>query len=366
MEVSSVLNLPAALDNYADIKLPAHFNNDFVHGLDNTPLTNPTTDAGATLGRVLFYDTALSANQTIACASCHLQKNAFSDVKLKSAGFAGGETKRNSMPIIEARYYRPGHFFWDERAATLEDQVLKPIQDTVEMGMTLPALVTRLGGLSYYPQLFKRAFGDEQITSERISRALAQFARSIVSYRSRFDEGVAATGGVGSPFPNYTQEENAGRALFLGRAGCAACHLDAGPPTGGPPPNQAIFLILRATNNGLDATSDTDAGVGGVTGLAADMGRFKSPSLRNVALTAPYMHDGRFATLAEVVEHYNSGVKAHPNLDPRLRTTPTGTPRRLNLTPTESAALVAFLKTLTDEPLLTDAKYSNPFRSAQK
>jgi cytochrome c peroxidase len=367
IEVSSVLSLPAALDNYARIQLPAHFNNDFVRGLDSTPVTNPITDAGATLGRVLFYDTALSANQTISCASCHLQKSAFSDVKGTSTGFAGGQTGRNSMPIIEARYYRPGRFFWDERAATLEDQVLRPIQDSVEMGMTLPALVTRLSAQPYYAPLFKRAFGDEQITAERISLALAQFARSILSYRSRFDVGLAAAGTVAAPFSNLTPEENQGRALFFGRAGCATCHVDSGPPTGAPPANQAVFLILRATNNGLDATSDGgDLGVGGITGLPQDIGRFKSPSLRNIALTAPYMHDGRFATLDEVVEHYNSGVKAHRNLDNRLRVQNGTEPRRLNLTTAEKASLVAFLKTLTDEALLADPKYSNPFRSQQK
>lgn len=363
-EVTSVLNLPATAENYANIQLPAHFRSDFLRTVDNTPFNNPITDAGATLGRVLFYDKALSASQTVACASCHPQDHAFSDVTVRSLGFAGGMTKRNSMPVSEARYYRPGHFFWDERAATLEEQVLKPIQDTTEMGMTLPGLTSRLAGLSYYKPLFQSAFGDPEVTSDRIARALAQFARSIVSYRSRFDQGMAQAGDITAPFPTFSQQENQGKGLFLGRAGCAACHLDAGPPQAGPRPNQAIFLIFRATNNGLDAsTTDGDPGVGGVTSASTQLGVFKSPSLRNVALTAPYMHDGRFATLEEVVEHYNSGVKPHPNLDPRLRVSPTGAiePRRLNLTPAESASLVAFLKTLTDEELLKDGRYSDPF-----
>jgi cytochrome c peroxidase len=363
-EVSSVLSLPATPDNYANIQLPVHFRSDFLRTVDNTPFDNPITDAGATLGRVLFYDKALSASQTVACASCHAQDHGFSDTNVRSLGFAGGMTRRNSMPVSEARYYRPGHFFWDERAATLEEQVLKPIQDSTEMGMTLPALTSRLGGLPYYKPLFQSAFGDPEVTSDRIARALAQFARSIVSYRSRFDAGLAQAGDITAPFPAFTQQENQGKALFLGRGGCAACHLDSGPPQPGARLNQAIFLIFRATNNGLDASlTDGDTGVGGVTGAQNQLGLFKSPSLRNVALTAPYMHDGRFATLDEVVEHYNSGVKPHPNLDPRLRVSPTGAvePRRLNLTPAEAASLVAFLKTLTDESLLKDSKYSDPF-----
>ncbi|MFO0575671.1 MAG: cytochrome c peroxidase [Polyangia bacterium] len=365
-EVTSVLDLPATAQNYANIQLPAHFNRDFLRTVDNTPFDNPITDAGATLGRVLFYDKALSASQTVACASCHPQDHAFSDTTVRSLGFAGGLTKRNSMPVSEARYYRPGHFFWDERAATLEEQVLKPIQDSTEMGMTLPGLTSRLATLSYYQPLFQSAFGDPAVTSDRIARALAQFARSIVSYRSRFDAGMVQTGDITAPFPTFTPQENQGKGLFLGRAGCAACHLDAGPPQPGVRPNQAIFLIFRATNNGLDAsTTDGDPGVGGITSASTQLGVFKSPSLRNVALTAPYMHDGRFATLEEVVEHYNSGVKPHPNLDPRLRVSPTGAiePRRLNLTPAESASLVAFLKTLTDEELLKDGRYSDPFLS---
>jgi cytochrome c peroxidase len=326
--VTDVLNLPDTPDNYANPNLPAHFRSAYVRASDNTPANNPLTDAGATLGRVLFYDPLLSQNRTIACASCHAQDRGFGDPAAFSTGFAGGLTGRNAMPMIDSRYYRNGRFFWDQRAATLEEQVVGPIQNAVEMGMTLPDVVSRVQAASYYPSLFERAFGDSQVSSDRIAKALAQFARSIVSYRSRFDAGLAQAGDIQPSFANFTPQENQGKALFLGRAGCAACHLDSGPPQPGTRPNQAAFFIEIATNNGLDAAVDVgDDGVGDVSGRAADKGRFKSPSLRNIAVTGPYMHDGRFTTLTQVVDHYNTGVQAHPNLDGRLRVPGTATAR---------------------------------------
>lgn len=360
-EVADVLDLPDDPFDYTDT-LPAHFQTAFVRGLDNTPGDNGITDDGATLGRVLFYDTTLSANDTVACASCHDQSTAFTDPARFSTGFDGGLTGRNSMPVMEARFYRNGRFFWDERAATLEEQVLLPIQNEVEMGLTLDELVERVAGRPYYGYLFEQAFGDPDVTSERIALALAQFSRAIVSYRSRYDVGLAEAGDIALPFPSFTAEENLGKDLFLGRGGCAVCHLEAGPPGPGPRPNQAIFLIDIPTNNGLDATTNVDDnGRGDVTDLPQDAGRFKSPSLRNVALGAPYMHDGRFSTLEQVVRHYSTGVQAHPNLDPRLRA-PGGAPRRLDLTDDEVAALVAFLETLTDEALLVDERFADPFK----
>ena len=366
----SPLDLPAIPFDYNPVLPPALTNPD-AQAHDNTPMNNPTTNDGATLGRVLFYDKTLSANDTIACASCHQQAHAFTDPNQFSEGFAGGFTGRNSMSLMDARFYRNGHFFWDERAQTLEDQVLMPIQNEVEMGLTLEELVQRVQSKAYYAELFQKAFGDSEVTSERISRALAQFVRAIVSYQSRYDEGLAQAGNPGAPFPNFTTEENQGKALFLGPAGCARCHLDAGPPPQppGPPPNQAIFFIDLAVNNGLDQGLATDdPGVGGITGNSQDDGKFKSPSLRNTAMTAPYMHDGRFKTLDEVVEHYNSGVKMHPNLDPRLfdpNVMPPmqPQPRRLNLTVQQKAALVAFLGTLTDEEVLKDPKFADPFKN---
>ena len=358
-EVTDALDLPFPPFNYADPNLPPHFAVQAVQAQDNTPPDNPVTDDGATLGRVLFHDTALSANDTIACASCHIQSLGFTDDAQFSVGFEGGETGRNSMSIANAGYYASGRFFWDERAATLEEQVLMPIQDEVEMGLTLDELVDNVSAQPYYPELFERAFGDPDVTSDRIARALAQYVRAIVSYRSRYDEGLVAAGSVADDFPNFTAEENLGKALFMGPQGnCGICHLATlgpPPPPGTPPANQAVFMLTEPANNGLDAETSADEGAGA--------GAFKSPSLRNVALSGPYMHDGRFESLEEVVEHYVSGVQDHPDLDPRLRQGAGQPPQQLGLSAGDSAALVAFLHTLTDEAVLEDPKYADPFRN---
>lgn len=364
-DVLDTLDLPWPPYDY-DPVLPAHWQTPGVGQLDDTPANNPITNAGATLGRVLFHDTVLSANETVACASCHMQSDGFSDPARFSAGFEGGLTGRNSMGLSDARFYAPGHFFWDERADTLEDQVLMPIQNEVEMGLTLDELVERVQAQPYYPELFARAFGDATIDSERISFALAQYVRSIVSYRAPYDEGIAAAGNPGADFPNYSAQQNEGKAIFFGPAGrCAPCHVGQPgppPPPGAPLPNTAVFLMTAPANNGLDLGPTTDDnGVGDVQDDPMLDGVFKSPSLRNVERTAPYMHDGRFDTLEQVVEHYDSGVQAHPNLDPRLRA-PGGQPQRLNLSDAQKAALVAFLRTLSDDALRDDVRFSDPFR----
>ncbi len=364
--------LPDTLLDY-DHDLPAQFRTQFVNGLDNTPANNPITNAGATLGRVLFWDRRLSKNASVACGSCHAPESGFADNAPQSEGFAGEHTRRNSMPLINVRWYGREAMFWDERAATLEQQVLMPIQDGAEMGLTLDELVERVAATDYYAPLFEAAFGDSTVSSERISLALAQFVRSIASYRSRWDEGVAAVDGdIALDFPNFSAEENRGKQLFFGqhdantRGLCGTCHLQANPLAFAPPgpgpdlDNTAIFFQVAPSNNGL--LDDSDDGLGETTGLDQDLGKFKSSSLRNVALTAPYMHDGRFASLEEVVEHYNSGVEAHPNLDPALRDPQQGGgPLRLGLDAGDQAALVAFMHTLTDETLATDERWSDPF-----
>lgn len=346
--LAQTLNLPANSFNYANILLPGHFLDNQLQQEDNTPNNNPITNAGATLGRVLFYDTKLSANNTVSCASCHVQANGFSDPNTLSIGFEGGLTGRNSMGLSNAKFYQNGRFFWDERAATLEDQVLMPIQDEVEMGLTLDELVSKVAAEEYYEILFTRAFGDATVTSDRISRAMAQFIRSMVSYESRFDQGMAQVNNPGQNFPNFTPSENLGKNLFFSnRTRCNDCH-DTNAMVGDAP-----------RNNGLDAIL-TDFGVGGVTGNNNDNGEFKVGSLRNIELTAPYMHDGRFETLGEVIDHYDDGVQNSPDLDNRLRVQG-GQVRRLNLTPAERQALIDFLLTLTDNNFITDEKYSDPF-----
>jgi cytochrome c peroxidase len=359
----SVLNLPATPFDYASLNLPSHFTTNAggplptsINGTDNTPTTNPITNDGATLGRVLFYDKKLSANGTIACASCHKQDKGFSDDAILSLGFNGGTTGRHSMTLINARFYQRGRFFWDERATTLEEQVLMPFQDPVEMGMTLEQVVSKVQEQTYYPELFQKAFGSTEITSDKISKALAQFVRSIVSFSSKYDQGRAMVASPGVNFPNFTTEENTGKNIFFqtipnGGGACFGCHTTEAFISANPGPQ----------NNGLDLNSTTDLGAGSVFTNPIFVGRFKTTSLRNIELTAPYMHDGRFATLEQVVEHYNSGIKAHPTLSPAL-TDANGNPVQLNLTSSEKAALVAFLKTLTDNSVSTETKWSNPFK----
>lgn len=348
--------LPAQAFLYADadVPLPAHDTKPNatlgnVARTDNTPAANPITNAGAALGRVLFYDQALSANNTVSCASCHRQQFGFSDPNRLSAGFSGGQTRRHSMSLANARYYLRGRFFWDERAATLEQQVLMPIQDSVEMGLTLTQLVSKVAAEDYYPALFQAAFGTPEITADRIARALAQFVRAMVSTSSRLDQAFNANGTLN--LAALTPQERQGLRLFGGvnanqvpgrSVNCNQCH------------TTSAVVSDTIHNNGLDANTTADQGAG--------QGRFKSPSLRNIAVTAPYMHDGRFATLEQVVEFYNSGIQAHPNLDNRLRTGgPNGQPERLNLSQAEKDALIAFMRTLTDTMFLTDPRLGNPF-----
>lgn len=361
---NNVLNLPESPFDYVSLNLPNYFTSNVpgatlptsINGTDNTPSDNPIINDGATLGRVLFYDKKLSANGTISCASCHQQDKGFSDDAILSVGFDGGLTGRHSMTLINARFYQRGRFFWDERAATLEEQVLIPFQDPLEMGLTLEGLVSIVESQTYYPELFENAFGTPEVTSDRISRALAQFVRSIVSYSSKYDAGRSMVNSPGVNFPNFTVEENLGKMLFFttlpnGGGACFGCHTTEAFISANPGPQ----------NNGLDPVSTTDLGAGSVFRNPIFVGRFKTTSLRNIELTAPYMHDGRFATLEEVVEHYNSGIQSHPTLSPAL-TDENNNPVRLNFNESQKAALIAFLKTLTDESVSTEEKWSNPFK----
>jgi cytochrome c peroxidase len=353
--ISAALNLPAVPFDYVNLNLPAYFFVNAgggaptsVNGIDNTPQSNPITNNGATLGRVLFYDKNLSVNKTISCASCHNASFGFSDTAILSKGFAGGKTGRHSMSLINAKFYQRGRFFWDERAATLEEQVLMPFQDQTEMGMTIPTLLQRVREQAFYAPLMQNAFGDTVISSNRISLALAQFVRSIVSSTSKYDVGRAQTNNPVANFTNFTAEENEGKRIFInpvqnGGAGCFGCHTT----------EAFVSANNGPRNNGLDLNTNDDNGAG--------RGAFKTHTLRNIELTAPYMHDGRFKTLEQVVEHYNSGVKAHPNLDNALRQ-PNGSPIQLNLTNAQKAALIAFMKTLTDPTIATNTKWSNPFK----
>lgn len=329
----------------------------------STPSTskiNSITDHGATLGRVLFYDKSLSLNNSTACASCHLQSKGFADGLAHSVGFNSGTTRRNSPTVMNMIFQ--SRFFWDGRANSLEQQVLMPIEDHIEMGLDDEVyLMMKVNELPYYKELFQNAYGSEEVTMDKISMAMAQFIHSMLSVNSKYDQGEA------SNFSNFSLLEKEGMELFNdpAKTHCESCH-------------SINFGGWSSTfaNIGLDVNY-TDPGRAEVfNGEPALEGVFKIPSLRNIALTAPYMHDGRFETLEEVIEHYNSGVEHHPYLDWRMTNqsnvtffddvvnpTPeqlTG-PWRLGLTEHEKSALVAFLKTLTDRSFEVDPRFSDPF-----
>jgi cytochrome c peroxidase len=335
------VRLPDTPYEYANVPLPPHFQG--AGAVDNTPADNPITNDGATLGRVLFYDTALSANGKTSCSSCHKQERAFADPNRVSRGFDGRFTDRHAMNLTGLRYYPRARFFWDDRTGNLEEMVLLPVRNPIEMGEDPARLPQKLAALSYYPDLFRRAFGDPAITEPRMARALAQFLRSLVSFRSRFDDGMARAHVFEDDFENFTRQENHGKALFV--RSCASCHFAV---------QEIPFELASPANNGteLDWLS-ADGGFADITLNAHDAGRFKSPTLRNVEVAGPYMHNGSLATLEDVVEHYSRNFKQHPNLDFRMQP--------LNLTESEKAALVAFLKTLTDRAFLTDPRFSDPF-----
>lgn len=318
--------------------------------------------AKATLGRVLFYDKKLSKTNTVSCASCHQQSSGFADNKAHSEGFNGGMTKRNSLALASVANFESSYgggdvpsfnragFLWDERAESIIQQSQIAIEDNVEMGMTMGELTQKLANENYYRILFQKAFGSSEITSDRITQSIQEFVNAFVSNKSKFDEGLNAHFIPEVPFTNFTQQENEGKNLFI--IHCSNCH-----------DSRMASVLTPTANNGLDVEY-TDQGRGAVTGQALDMGVFKVPMLRNVALTAPYMHDGRFATLEDVVEHYNSGIQMHQNLHFALRDPFTqSSPKRLNLTSAEKDALVAFLKTLTDSEFAQDVRFSNPFHN---
>ncbi len=352
--IAAALTLdPSALPAMVNPTWPAHYTAAVRSALDNTPTGTVPTDAMAALGRVMFFDKELSTNRTVTCAGCHLAASGFTDPDRFSTGVAAPlATTAHAMRLGNARFSRGVGFFWDRRAATLEAQSTQPIENAIEHGFDaaaggLGAVQARMRTLAYYPELFRLAYGDTAITTDRMQRALATYVRALVSVRSRWDDGYAQVfdpnapnQNLGAPVPGLTAQELRGRDLFIRPppqvgAGCAGCHV---PPT--------FALDPNSRSNGLDA---------GETRL------FKAPSLKNVAVTGPYMHDGRFATLADVVSFYVRGVQDGPALDRRLRG-PNGAPQRLPLTAADEAALVAFLGTLTDTQMLQDTRFTSPFR----
>ncbi|TXC76986.1 cytochrome-c peroxidase [Luteibaculum oceani] len=346
-EVPQELRIPAEPYNYQQLAFHEAYQDNFTQVQDNESAENVISNWGATLGRVLFYDKKLSKNNRISCASCHIQAHGFSDTARFSTGFEGGKTTRHSMSLINARYYASGRFFWDERAATLEEQVLMPIQDKVEMGMPLDSLELKLAKTSYYPWLFKKAFGSDSIHATLIAKALAQFVRSIVSSDTKYH---AAKGNRDpkSPFPGFTFQENLGKEIFFGskKVNCSSCHITN------------AFVAANPRNNGV---RNGDFGTYQTSGNPQDVGAFKSTTLVDIASRGPYMHDGSMATLEEVIEHYNSGLtNGDGNLDRHI-VDENGEGFKMNMNKEEKEALLAFLKTLSSENIRSHEAYSNPF-----
>jgi cytochrome c peroxidase len=321
------------------LKYPASFGGRF-----SIPVDNPMTQEGVYLGRMLFYEPRLSATGTVSCGNCHQQSRAFTDGLAFSVGVSGKPTRRNSMSLVNLLWVR--HFFWDGRSNSLEEQLLVPLNHADEMGLKPGAAAQKLQETAHYPALFQRVFGSDTITDARIAKAIAQFERTLISADSPYDRYLRG---------NYalTASEERGRRLFSAapnpergiRGGnCAHCH-------GGPKLFQDLFH-----NNGLDQKA-TDSGRREVTGLELDQARFRVPTLRNVSLTAPYMHDGRFSTLAAVLDHYSDHVEASPTLSRELVSAQAG---GLGLTASEKTDLLAFLHLFTDTVFVNNPQFADP------
>jgi cytochrome c peroxidase len=306
----------------------------------NIPSDNPLTVEGVALGRKLFYDKILSGNNMQSCASCHNQALSFTDNGTQfSTGITGAIGTRNAQPLINLGFNL--HYFWDGRASSLEQQILEPVSNPIEMHLSWTEAAAKLNANSTYVDEFKKAFDISTIDSSYVVKAIAQFVRTMISYNSRLDKRLRNE-------ISLTSSELNGYVIYVTERGdCFHCHnIDAG----------RLMTDNLFHNNGLDSVF-TDLGRGAITGNAFDNGKFLTPTLRNIALTAPYMHDGRFQTLEEVVEHYNSGGKASATVDPLMKHVGTG----LNLNTQEKADLVAFLKTMTDSSFINDERFKSPF-----
>ena len=368
------------LRNYANQFVPSYITK------DNTPVNNPISDAGATLGRVLFYDSHLSSNSSVSCASCHQQQKAFSDQDARSEGIDGNLTDRHSMRLVNARFGEEEKFRWDESASSLEEQMTLPIRKATEMGFSgdngnpgFNDLIARMKTLPYYKALFKRAFGTQEITEQKMQYALAQFVRSIQSFDTKYDQGRAMVNSDLEDFPNFTADENAGKRLFIedyewevdqitvdpvggnpggtfdaahrisGGLNCATCH-------GGP----EFDIDEDSLNNGFVRASPPGPGA------PLDTEVFRSPTLRDMinpdgTLNGGMFHSGLATNLNLIFAHYDFRRldPDNPNLDPRM--TRDGLPQWLDVTQQERQQIFAFLRTLTGSDVYTNEKWSDPF-----
>lgn len=350
--MSQYLNIP---ENPSDLSYTLDFPLYYT-----TPSTVYDKDL-ATLGRVLFYDKNLSKDKTISCGSCHKQEIAFSDDVAFSEGIEGRSTARNSLALGSvfsfSEYYGAESFgripfFWDNRASTVAEQAIATFGNEQEMGMEMHEVVSRVNEQPYYGPLFAAAFGrSTEVTEDNVLEAITEFVNSMGSFDSKFDQALShETGGPVSnaatyatqDFSQFSVTENLGKALY--QRDCASCH------------SPVISAPSRTrSNNGLAEVYE-DKGIGEISSGPENVAMFKVPTLRNIALTAPYMHDGSFPTLESVIEHYSSGIKDHDNLDNGLQ------PGGFGYTQAEKDALLAFLNTTTDEGYIAAEKYSDPFK----
>ncbi len=359
--ISEYLSLPLERPNDYAVNFPVHLSSS---GL----FARPVEPNKATLGRVLFYDKKLSKDGTIACASCHKQALGFADDVAFSRGVNDRSTDRNSFALSSvanfSAYYGTDlngpsaiRFFWDNRAETVAQQSTGSLTNPKEMDMDMHNVADIVAAQPYYAPLFKKAYGSTEVNQDLVLEAIANFINAMGSFNSKFDMGANGTssfyansGGVyvqDFVTAGFTAAENRGKTLYNGN--CASCHSgNMGRPA------------LNYANNGLDFDTSGDQGVGAISGISNQNGTFKVPTLRNIALTAPYMHDGRFKNLDEVLNHYSNGVKNHPNLHEFLKTN--GQAKVMNFNSTDKQDLIAFLNTLTDDHLLADEQFSNPFK----
>ncbi len=308
---------------------------------------NPVTVEGVELGRFLFYDSILSADYSISCASCHKQKNAFSNApNAFSKGIKGDLMKRNTPALFNLAWYPA--FFWDGRATTIEEQILHPVREHTEMNLNWKEAAERIKRSKFYKPKFKLAFDKQEIDSTVVCKAIGQVLRTLLSYRSKYDKMLRGD-------LQFTHEEHEGYIIVNDQTmgDCLHCH---------PTDAHALGTSQTFSNNGLDAVLDSktykDKGLGGVTGKEKDNGKFKIPSLRNIVLTSPYMHDGRFITLEEVINFYSEGVNQCANLDSKMQY---AHQKGVKLSALQKKHVIAFLNTLTDSAFITDPAFSNPF-----
>jgi cytochrome c peroxidase len=323
-------------------QIPAHFGNQF-----SIPDDNPMQEKVVNLGRKLFFDTRLSFDNSIACATCHQPKKAFTDGNKVAIGIYGQKGERNTMSLVNLLWNK--NFFWDGRSKSLEEQSLHPITDKKEMGMTIEILEKKLQNIPEYVKLFQQTFKDKKISIQNIAKALAQFERTLISSNSKYDKIVR-----GEIIP--TEKEKKAINLFfthpIAEAGirggnCGDCH------------GSHLTTLQTFHNNGLD-TNPTDIGLEKITKKISDRGKMKAPSLRNIAFTAPYMHDGRFKNLEEVLDHYNEHIQNSPYLDALIieaTNEPNG--KKLHLTKEEKESIILFLNMLTDSSFIDEKRWKN-------